>query len=170
MSSKGSDFLPVSFQVPVAVCILRVAADFRLQAIRCLDAPHFRPQKIVEEFWRGLAHYKAKSGSRAKLVTFNGRGFDLPLLELAAFRYGCCGGDYFTNRNRYSGGNIDLMDWLSNFGALRMAGGVAGTAFGVSFLGDMTSPNRLKTLANTWSDTWNSGAHTHRRSNSIAND
>src|SRR5437660_63202 len=79
LSPKGSDFLPVSFHVPVAVCIVRVAADFRIQAIRCLDAPHFRPQKIVEEFWRGLSHYKARSGSRAKLITFNGRSFDLPL-------------------------------------------------------------------------------------------
>src|SRR5207244_13649728 len=102
LSPKGSDFLPVSFQVPVAVCILRVAADFRLQALRCLDAPHFRPQRIVEEFWRGLAHYKSRSGNRAKLITFNGRGFDLPLLDLAAFRYGCCASEYFEKRrNRY---------------------------------------------------------------------
>jgi predicted PolB exonuclease-like 3'-5' exonuclease len=123
-SPKGSDFLPVSFQIPIAVCILRVAADFRLQAIRCLDAPQFRPQKIVEEFWRGLAHYKSKSGNRAKLVTFNGRGFDLPLLELAAFRYGCCSTDYFVNsRNRYNG-ELDLLDWLTNYGACRLAGGL----------------------------------------------
>ena len=39
LSLKGSDFLPVSFQIPVAVCILCVGVDFRLQAIRCLDAP-----------------------------------------------------------------------------------------------------------------------------------
>jgi predicted PolB exonuclease-like 3'-5' exonuclease len=124
LSSKGSDFLPVSFQVPVAVCILRVAADFHLQAIRCLDAPQFRPQKIVEEFWRGLSHYKAKSGNRAKLVTFNGRGFDLPLLELAAFRYGCCASDYFlSSRNRYNG-ELDLFDWLTNYGACRLPGGL----------------------------------------------
>jgi hypothetical protein len=124
VSAKGSDFLPVSFQVPVAVCILRIAADFRLQAIRCLDAPQFRPPKIVEEFWRGLAHYKSKSGNRAKLVTFNGRGFDLPLLELAAFRYGCCASDYFlTSRNRFHG-ELDLFDWLTNYGACRLAGGL----------------------------------------------
>ncbi|HLJ96602.1 MAG TPA: 3'-5' exonuclease [Gemmataceae bacterium] len=124
LSPKGSDFLPVSFQVPIAVCILRIASDFRLQAIRCLDAPHFRPQRIVEEFWRGLTHYKARSGNRAKLVTFNGRGFDLPLLELAAFRYGCCASDYFLNsRNRYNG-EVDLFDWLTNYGACRLAGGL----------------------------------------------
>src|SRR5260370_31640784 len=82
-SRDGSDFLPVSFQYPVAVCVARVAADYRLQSITALDSPQFRPKEIVAQFWRGMTLY-----SRARLVTFNGRGFDLPLLELAAFRYG----------------------------------------------------------------------------------
>src|SRR5437016_1658722 len=46
-SFSGSDFLPVTFQYPVAVCVLRVGADFRIQSIRCLDAPEFRPGEIV---------------------------------------------------------------------------------------------------------------------------
>src|SRR5262249_36897860 len=96
-----------------------------VQAVTCLDAPHFRPRKLVESFWGGLAAYKDKYKERLKLVTFNGRGFDLPLLELAAFRYGCPGRDYFlTSRNRFGGGHLDLMDWLTNFGAVRMAGGL----------------------------------------------
>lgn len=124
LSSTGSDFLPVSFHYPVAICVLRVANDFTIQAAKCLDAPQFRPRYLVEEFWRGVARYKEKHGSRVKLVTFNGRGFDLPLLELAAFRYGCCGRDYFhSSRNRYSG-ELDLMDWLTNYGASRLAGGL----------------------------------------------
>jgi predicted PolB exonuclease-like 3'-5' exonuclease len=63
--------------------------------------------------------------NRAKLVTFNGRGFDLPLLEFAAFRYGISARDYFQGgrRDRYKG-QLDLMDWLSNYGACRMAGGL----------------------------------------------
>src|SRR2546430_8631799 len=84
-SFSGSDFLPVSFQVPVATCVLRVGDDFRLQGLTCLDAPEFRPRKIVEAFWSGVASYRAKYPERIKLVTFNGRGFDLPLFELAAF-------------------------------------------------------------------------------------
>jgi predicted PolB exonuclease-like 3'-5' exonuclease len=123
-SPDGSDFLPVTFQYPVAVCVLRVGADFRIQAIKCLDTPHFRPQKIVEEFWRGVNCYKEKHGNRVKLVTFNGRSFDLPLLELAAFRFGCTSTDYFLNsRNRFNG-ELDLMDWLTNYGAYRLAGGL----------------------------------------------
>ncbi|HYT90053.1 MAG TPA: 3'-5' exonuclease [Gemmataceae bacterium] len=124
-SESGSDFLPVSFHYPVAVCILRVGADFGLQGLTCLDAPHFRTRRIVEQFWAGMATYKEKYKERIKLVTFNGRGFDLPLLELAAFRYGCSARDYLhSSRNRLGGGHLDLMDWLTNYGAVRMSGGL----------------------------------------------
>jgi predicted PolB exonuclease-like 3'-5' exonuclease len=120
-SRDGSDFLPVTFQVPIAVCVLRVASDYTLQGLACLDAPQFRTREIVRQFWRGVGHY-----SRAKLVTFNGRGFDLPLLELAAFDHGCSARDYFYNsRNRFQGNHLDLMDWLSNYGACRIAGGLS---------------------------------------------
>jgi predicted PolB exonuclease-like 3'-5' exonuclease len=117
-SWNGSDFIPVSFQIPVGVCVLRVGTDFGLQALTCLDAPHFRPREIVKKFWLGISCYKAK------LVTFNGRAFDMPLLELAAFRYGYAARDYCQNsRNRFNG-PIDLMDWMTNFGAYRLTGGL----------------------------------------------
>jgi predicted PolB exonuclease-like 3'-5' exonuclease len=124
--APGSDFLPLAYQYPVAVCVLRVGADFVPQALTCLDAPHFRPRKIVEQFWGGLAAYRDKHKERVKLVTFNGRAFDLPLLELAAFRYGCtCGAYHFqASRNRLGGGHVDLLDWLTSFSAVRLSGGL----------------------------------------------
>lgn len=119
-SRDGSDFLPVTFQVPVAVCVVRVGTDFTLQALAPLDAPRFRTPEIVRQFWRGVNHY-----TNARLVTFNGRGFDLPLMELAAFDHGCSARDYFNStRNRFQGRHLDLMDWLSNFGAFRVTGGL----------------------------------------------
>jgi predicted PolB exonuclease-like 3'-5' exonuclease len=119
-SPTASDFLPVTFQYPVAVCVLRVADDYTLQAVTCLDTPQFRTEEIVRQFWRGVACYP-----RAKIVSFNGRGFDLPLLELAAYDYGFSARDYFlTSRNRYNGNHLDLMDWLTNFGAYRLTGGL----------------------------------------------
>ncbi|HEX5270850.1 MAG TPA: 3'-5' exonuclease [Gemmataceae bacterium] len=119
LSLTGSDFLPVTFQYPVAVSVVRVGADFRLQAVATLDAPQFRPAEIVRQFWKGIGHY------RAKMVSFNGRGFDVPLLELAAFRYGYCLREHFlSSRNRYGGNHLDLMDWLGNYGACRLAGGL----------------------------------------------
>jgi predicted PolB exonuclease-like 3'-5' exonuclease len=76
---------------------------------------------MVKQFWKGVAYYH-----RAKLVTFNGRGFDLPLLELAAFDHGCSAREYFdSSRRRYGGNHIDLLDWLSNYGACRLAGGLS---------------------------------------------
>jgi predicted PolB exonuclease-like 3'-5' exonuclease len=119
-SKDGSDFLPVTFQLPITVCVLRVGADFGLQAITCMGAPQFQTEDLAKKFWQGVAYYK-----RAKLVTFNGRGFDLPLMEMAAYQFGCSARDYFYNsRNRYNGNHIDLCDWLSNYGACRLSGGL----------------------------------------------
>src|SRR5262245_11855495 len=113
----GSDFIPVTFQVPVAVCVLRVGTDFSLQTFACLDAPHYRPAEIVKKFWSATSWYKAK------LVTFNGRGFDMPLLEMAAFRHGVSARDHYLARDRYRG-PLDLMDWFTNFGGCRLDGGI----------------------------------------------
>ena len=60
-----------------------MSADYRLLDVSVLDEPQFRPHVITEHFWRGWEKYR-----RPTLVSFNGRTFDLPLLELAAFRYG----------------------------------------------------------------------------------
>jgi predicted PolB exonuclease-like 3'-5' exonuclease len=108
----------VAFQFPVAVCIIRLDAGFRLQRITCLDAPQFRPREIVRAFWEGMARIAAK------LVTYNGRAFDLPLLEVAAFRYGLCARDYFLNSRSRFNGHLDILDWLNNFGAVRHSGGL----------------------------------------------
>jgi predicted PolB exonuclease-like 3'-5' exonuclease len=117
-SWTNSDFLPVTFQVPVAVCVIRVASDFTMQTLGCLDAPQFRPREVVEKFWYVMSYYKAR------LVTFNGRGFDLPLMELAAFRERLCLQDHYLDRNRYKGSHLDLQEFMTNFGAYRMNGGI----------------------------------------------
>lgn len=117
-----SDFVPYTFSYPVAVCVARISADFKLQAITCLDDAQFRPKEIVSDFWRGLAHYNAT------LVSFNGRGFDIPVLELAAFRFGVTASGHFSDRfgrrYRYGTAHLDLHDWLSNHGAVHITGGL----------------------------------------------
>lgn len=124
-TSGGSDFLPVTFQLPIAVSILRVGADLSLQALTCLDAPHYRPRAVIEQFWSGLVHYHHQFGNGVKMVTFNGRGFDLPLMEMAAFRYGLSTPQFFAdNSQRYDDWHLDLMDWLTNYGAIRLSGGL----------------------------------------------
>ncbi len=127
MEKYESDFIPYTYQLPVSVAIVKVRDDFRLQDVVVLDEPQFRPHVITEYFWRGWEKYR-----RPTLVTFNGRGFDLPLLELAAFRYGLQvpgwfreGKPYEQPRNRFNTkSHIDLCELMTNFGSTRLTGGL----------------------------------------------
>jgi len=128
LESRGNDVIPVTFMLPIAVAVAKVSPDYRLQDLTVLDAPEYRPEKIADRFWRGWRHY-----DRPVFVTFNGRGYDLPLMELCAFRYGMSLPNWFNvnarsfeqSRNRYNtDAHIDLMDLLSNFGAYRVVGGL----------------------------------------------
>lgn len=122
-----TDFVPYTFQVPISIAVAKVDADFELLDLVVLDPPQFRPHKITEGFWRGWEHYK-----RPTLVSFNGRSYDLPVLELAAFRYGISAPAWFGGvksfeqpRNRYNVDyHLDLHDLLTNFGASRFTGGL----------------------------------------------
>lgn len=126
LENKGTTFIPHTFQVPTAVVIAKVSADFELLDIVSLDEPSFRPHVITKHFWTGWEMYR-----RPIWVTFNGRSFDLPLMELAAFRYGISVPDWFKNegyrspRNRFNvDSHLDLQDVLTNFGAARCNGGL----------------------------------------------
>jgi len=150
-----TDFIPYTFQVPVSVVVAKVAADFRLIDIVALDEPQFRSHIITQHFWRGWEAYK-----RPTLVSFNGRTFDLPLLELAAFRYGLAlpgwfaasGKSYEQPRNRYnSDAHLDLHDVLTNFGASRFNGGLNLVA---NLLG---KPGKMDVQGHMVQDLWNEG-------------
>ena len=128
MAKYESDFIPYTFQVPVSVAVAKLAADFRLIDLVVLDEPEFRPHVITDYFWRGWEKYR-----RPTLVSFNGRGFDLPLLELAALRFGLSVPGWFNGRGkpfdqpryRYnSQSHVDLCELLTNFGSTRFAGGL----------------------------------------------
>lgn len=128
IEKKGNDVIPSTFMLPISVAIAKVADDYRLSDLIVLDAPEYRPHEITRRFWQGWLHY-----GRPALVTFNGRGYDLPVLELAAFRYGLSVPAWFNvearsyeqSRNRYNtAAHIDLMDLISNFGASYVTGGL----------------------------------------------
>ncbi len=128
MEKYGSDFIPYTFQTPVSIAVAKVGADFRLIDLVVLDEPRFRPHVITEHFWRGWEKYR-----RPTLVSFNGRSFDIPLLELAAFRYGLNVSSWFDShaksydqpRNRFNTqSHLDLCEMLTNFGSTRFTGGL----------------------------------------------
>lgn len=123
-----SEFIPYTFHLPVSVAIGKVSAEFELLEIVTLDEPRFRPHIITEHFWRGWSGY-----GKPTLVSFNGRSFDIPLLELAAFRFGIAVPDWFSTRlksweqyrNRYNqNAHFDLQELLTNYGASRLNGGL----------------------------------------------
>jgi len=128
LAANGSDFIPYTYQLPIAIVVAKVAKDYRLLDIVSLDEPQFRSHVLTERFWRGWEVYKEPT-----LVSFNGRVFDVPLLELAAFRYGISLASWFKvnaktydqPRNRYNiDAHLDLNDVLTNFGASRFSGGL----------------------------------------------
>ena len=128
MEKFGNDFIPYTFQLPISIVVAKVDSKFRLTDIVSLDAPEFRPHVIIENFWRGWEGY-----NKPTLVSFNGRTFDIPLLELAAFRFGLSIPAWFNVasksfeqfRNRYNvASHLDLHDVLTNYGASRFNGGL----------------------------------------------
>ena len=128
LEKYDSDFIPYTFQKPVSVAVAKVDARFRLIDLVTLDSPDYRTPVIVENFWRGWLSYGMPT-----LVSFNGRGFDIPLLELAAFRFGISIPEWFNlkdrtwdqKRNRYNlDAHFDLQDLFTNYGATRLNGGL----------------------------------------------
>ena len=155
MEKYESDFIPYTFQVPVSVAAGKLASDYRLLDLVVLDEPRFRPHVITDYFWRGWEKYR-----RPTLVSFNGRSFDIPLLELAAFRYGLSapgwfqlGGKSFEQpRNRFNQrSHVDLHELLTNFGSTRFAGGLNLAA---NLLG---KPGKMDTQGNMVQDMFDAG-------------
>jgi predicted PolB exonuclease-like 3'-5' exonuclease len=119
-----TSFIPVTFQLPICVVVAKVDDNFLLKELVSLDEGKYRPAEITRKFWYGVEELYKK----ASLVTFNGRGFDVPLLELMAFRYGYVIDrhlvDKFGTRYRFGNRHLDLQEYLSNYMAYKMAGGL----------------------------------------------
>jgi hypothetical protein len=117
---QGNDFFPLSFHIPISIAAGQVNDERILTEVETIEESDPREETIVRVFWQRLERFPGV------LVTFNGRNFDLPVLELQALKYGCSAPRYFGGkaRNRYvEEGHYDLYDFLTNFGAHRLRGG-----------------------------------------------
>jgi len=91
-----------------------------------------KTEKEMIERWSIAASGKMFNGHPMKLVDWNGRGFDVPVLQTRAFRYGIQLPWYFSQlpdnkgqissysrdyRDRYKGWHIDVADAWTNSGA-----------------------------------------------------
>lgn len=128
LQTSGRDFIPYTFQIPVAIVIAKLRADYSLIEIVSLDQPLHRPHVMTKHFWTGWERYEEPTW-----VTFNGRTFDLPLMEHAAYQYGISVPRWFNmgdktydqHRNRYNlHSHIDIQEILTNFGSTWFRGGL----------------------------------------------
>lgn len=128
MDQFGSEFIPYTYHIPVSVAIIKVGVDLKIIDIVTLDSPEFRPHVITKHFWEGWKAYKMPT-----FVSFNGRTFDIPLMEMSAFRFGLSIPDWFNlkdrtyeqKRNRYNqDAHFDLQEIITNYGATRLNGGL----------------------------------------------
>jgi len=152
-SDGRSDFVPHVYHLPVSVALAGVDDGFRLVGLATLDRPRFRPHAIARSFWEGWEKRR-----RPQLVTFNGRGFDLPVLELAAYRYGIPVPGWFgadgsaSPRARYNQrSHLDLMEMLGAHGAVRMSGGLHLLAT------LLRKPGKMDTRGSMVQDLWDAG-------------
>ncbi len=118
-SGQQSDFFPIPFHIPIAISTLQADENYRIRSIKSSGIDRFPEKELVSRFWETFENVRT-------LVTFNGRGFDLPVLEARALKHGIPLRRYFAageSRNTYRGSrysdayHIDLCDFLSNFGA-----------------------------------------------------
>ncbi|WP_205754967.1 3'-5' exonuclease [Azoarcus sp. DD4] len=120
-ASNGTDFLQHHLQRVVTIsCALRDANQFRVFS---LSEPDATEAQIIQRFFDGIERYTPQ------IVSWNGGGFDLPVLHyrgmlhgVSAPRYWDLGdGDYNDSRDfkwnnyisRYHTRHLDLMDMLA---------------------------------------------------------
>ncbi len=120
-AQSGHDFLPLHLQRVVAIsCVLRDASGLRVWSLGSLEEGE---GALIQRFFDGIEKYTPQ------LVSWNGGGFDLPVLHyrgllhgVAAPRYWDLGdGDYADSRDfkwnnyigRYHMRHCDLMDVLA---------------------------------------------------------
>lgn len=120
----GSSFLPVNFHK--VVCISAVMADGFGKFLRVNTMKMDSEKDAISQFLNFIDKFNPR------LVSFNGRGFDLPMLMIRAMRYNLSCYSYFDIDNKELGKNkwenyksrydgrfhLDLLDHISDFKAV----------------------------------------------------
>ena len=115
----GSSFLPLPFHQVVAISAV-IGDDFG-NFIKVGSFKGLNEEELIMDFFKFI------NSKKPKLISFNGRNFDLPMLMIRALKYNISIPAYFDNtnkwenyRSRYSENfHIDLIEVLGSYGAVR---------------------------------------------------
>ena len=115
----GNDFLPLHMHKIVAIsCALRDKNDFRIWS---LGSTKDTETELIQRFFEGIDKYTPQ------LVSWNGSGFDLPVLHYRSMIYGIQASRYWevgendrefkwnNYLSRYHNRHLDLMDLLAMY-------------------------------------------------------
>lgn len=118
---NGTDFLPLHLQRIVTIsCALRSGDNFKMFS---LSEPDLDEADIVRRFFEGIERYTPQ------IVSWNGSGFDLPVLHYRAMRHAVAAPRYWdlgeddrefkwnNYISRYHTRHLDLMDLLAMYQA-----------------------------------------------------
>jgi 3'-5' exonuclease len=119
LEETGSTFLPLEQHRVIAISVLRREGDqLQLWSVGNADSPE---EELLGRFFGGLDRL------RPTLVSWNGSGFDLPVLHYRMLKHGIASPTYWDSGqldrdfkwnnylNRYHARHIDLMDVLSAY-------------------------------------------------------
>lgn len=107
-----SDFLPLPYHRPVAGCLLEAVEDGGV--VRVTDVSSWTDRRGDE------AEFLARTWDRlsgAAVVTFHGKGFDLPVLELRSLKHSVTIPGALGGRRRGAGEHLDVKELLTSDGA-----------------------------------------------------
>jgi 3'-5' exonuclease len=118
-AQNGTDFLPLHLHRVVAIsCVLREGAGFKVWSLGNADDPE---QVLIHRFFDGIDKYTPQ------LVSWNGGGFDLPVLHYRSLVHGVTASRYWdwgdddrefkwnNYLGRYHTRHLDLMDVLAMY-------------------------------------------------------
>jgi len=106
---------PPPYHQVVVIGLLWMDASYKVLRIGAIGEPKAERQ-ILADF------VKFVEDRKPDLVTYNGRGFDLPVIAARCLRHGVPFGHYFRTtdvRYRFTLRALRLMDYMSDFGAAR---------------------------------------------------
>lgn len=119
-AKTGGTFLPHHLhKIAVIGCAFRDDNGFRVKCIGQADDPE---HTLIQGFFKTIDHYTPT------IVSWNGSGFDLPVLHYRSLIHGVAATRYWDNGNddrdfkfnnylsRYHARHTDLMDVLANYG------------------------------------------------------